>query len=75
MSRQLRALVLSAVVGQRLTMFVGTVRAADLDRLCVLIGDGAVTPSLHRTYPLAEAPVAMRRLEAGESRGKVAIQL
>ena len=34
-----------------------------------------MTPSIDRTYPLAEAPDAMRHLEAGKVRGKVAIVL
>jgi NADPH:quinone reductase-like Zn-dependent oxidoreductase len=75
MSRQLRALALSPFVGQRLTMFIGTVRTRDLDRLAGLIADGTVTPSLDRTYPLDGVPEAMRRLAAGEARGKVAITL
>ena len=73
MSRQLRALVLSPFTGQRLTMFIGTVRREHLDRLAALIEDGMVTPSLDRTYPLDQVPEAMRRLEAGDARGKVAI--
>ena len=32
-----------------------------------------MTPSLDRTYPLDEAPDAMRHLEAGRARGKLAI--
>jgi D-arabinose 1-dehydrogenase-like Zn-dependent alcohol dehydrogenase len=32
-----------------------------------------VRPSLERTYPLEQAPEAIRRLVAGEVRGKVAI--
>ena len=32
-----------------------------------------MTPSIDRTYPLDQAPDAMRRLEAGEVRGKIAI--
>jgi NADPH:quinone reductase-like Zn-dependent oxidoreductase len=32
-----------------------------------------VTPSIDRTYPLAEAPAAMRQLEAGLVRGKISI--
>ena len=32
-----------------------------------------MTPSIDRTYPLDEAPDAMRHLEAGDVRGKVAI--
>jgi len=73
MSRQLRALALSPFVRQRLTMFVATVHRADLDRLTALVSEGKVTPILERTYPLAQAPDAMRRMEAGQARGKVAI--
>jgi NADPH:quinone reductase-like Zn-dependent oxidoreductase len=75
MTRQLRALALSPFVGQRLTMFVGNVRTADLQRLAALVRDGRLTPSLHRTYPLDQAPDAMRRLGSGEARGKVAITI
>ena len=38
-----------------------------------LIEAGAVTPSLERSYPLDQAPEAIRRLVTGEVRGKVAI--
>ncbi len=75
MSRQLRALALSPFVGQRLTMFIAKVRTSDLERLTALIRDGKVTASLHRTYPLDQVPEAMRRMEAGEARGKVAIRV
>ena len=34
-----------------------------------------MTPSIDRVYPLQEAADAMRRLEAGEARGKVAISI
>ncbi|GEP34162.1 NADPH:quinone reductase [Nocardioides szechwanensis] len=73
MNRQLRALLLSPFVGQRLTMCVSKERAADLERLNPLLEDGRVVPSLERTYPLADAAEAMRRLEAGDVRGKVSI--
>ena len=39
------------------------------------IEDGAVTPSVDRTYPLERAPEAMRHLEDGKVRGKVAITI
>jgi NADPH:quinone reductase-like Zn-dependent oxidoreductase len=71
--RQLAALALSPFVRQRLTTFVGTVRSAELEELTGLIESAAVTPSLERTYPLEQAPEAIRRLVAGEVRGKVAI--
>ncbi len=37
------------------------------------IHDGHVTPVIERTYPLADAPEAFRRLAAGEVRGKVVL--
>ena len=73
MNRQLRALVLSRFVGQRLTMFIATVRSPDLERLAALVTEGRITPRVDRTYALHQVPDAMRRLEAGEVRGKVAI--
>ncbi len=73
MDRQLRALVLSPVVSQRLTMMVSRTNAADLERLVELIDAGHVTPSLDRTYPLDRVADAMRHLDAGQVRGKVAI--
>ncbi len=75
MSRQLRALALSPFVGQRLTVFVAKQRASDLERLTAFIEAGKVTPSIERTYPLAEAPAAMAHLIAGEVRGKIAITI
>jgi NADPH:quinone reductase-like Zn-dependent oxidoreductase len=50
-------------------------RASDLERLTDLIEAGTVTPSIDRTYPLDRAPEAMRRLDAGTVRGKVAITI
>jgi len=75
MNRQLRAVGLSPFVPQRLVMFLAKQRAADLERLTGLIESGKVMPSLDRTYPLGEAPDAIRYLEAGKARGKVAIAL
>jgi NADPH:quinone reductase-like Zn-dependent oxidoreductase len=73
MNRQLRALALSPFLRQRLTMFVAKVGASDLERLTGLVESGQVTPSIGRSYPLDQAPEAMRHLVAGEVRGKVAI--
>ncbi len=75
MGRQLTALALSPLVRQRLTMFLGLVRSRDLERLTALIESGEVTPSLDRTYPLEQAAEAIRALEAGRVRGKVAIDV
>jgi len=71
--RQLRALALSVLIRQRLTMFVSRHRQADLDTLRLLTEGGQVVPVVDRTYPLAEAPLAIRRLSAGQARGKIVI--
>ncbi len=73
MDRQLRGLVLSWFVGQRLTGFIPKERGSDLAEVARLIESGQVTPALDRTFALHEAAEAMRRLEAGQVRGKVAI--
>jgi NADPH:quinone reductase-like Zn-dependent oxidoreductase len=73
--RQLRALALSAFVGQRLTFFVSKHRQADLETLGRFIEAGQVTPMVDRIYPLAEVPDAIRHLEAGQARGKIAITI
>jgi NADPH:quinone reductase-like Zn-dependent oxidoreductase len=75
MSRQLGALVLSRFVGQRLTMFIATVHAPDLERLATLVTEGKITPRVDRTYPLEQVPDAMRRIEAGGACGKIAIRV
>jgi NADPH:quinone reductase-like Zn-dependent oxidoreductase len=75
MNRHVGALVLSRFVGQRLTMFITTVRAPDLERLATLVTEDKITPRVDRTYPLDKAPDAMRRLEAGEACGKIAIRV
>ena len=71
--RSLRAPLLSPFVSQRLTMLASKERASDLERLTELIEAGQVAPSIDSTYPLERVPDAMRHLEAGEVRGKVAI--
>ncbi len=74
MGRQLRALAISPFLPrQRLTMFVARERAADLEQLAEFLGAGTVRPCLDRTFPLEQAQDAMRYLEAGQVRGKVAI--
>lgn len=73
--RQLRALVWSLFVRQRLTTFVCKERSSDLERLIELIEAGKVTPSIDRTYSLEQVPEAMRHLVAGRARGKVAITI
>jgi NADPH:quinone reductase-like Zn-dependent oxidoreductase len=75
MNRQLRGVALSLFARQRLTTFIAKQRVGDLERLTVLIETGRLTPSLDRTYPLEQVPEAMRHLEDGNARGKVAITI
>ena len=73
MGRQLRGALLSPFVRQRFALFLAKERASDLERLTELIETGRVVPSLDRSYDLDEAQAAMRQLETGKVRAKVAI--
>jgi NADPH:quinone reductase-like Zn-dependent oxidoreductase len=73
MGRQVRGALASPFLRQRLALLMAKERAADLERLTGLIEAGKVSPSLDRSYPLGEAPDAMRLLQKGRVRGKVAI--
>ncbi|WP_344440020.1 NAD(P)-dependent alcohol dehydrogenase [Kitasatospora nipponensis] len=71
--RQVRALLLSPFVGQRLRPLLSDQRHDDLRFLAGLIESGAVTPVVDRTFPLAEVADAVGYLRAGRARGKVVI--
>jgi NADPH:quinone reductase-like Zn-dependent oxidoreductase len=73
--RQLRAMMLSPFVGQKLGTFISKENHEDMIVLKDLIESGAVTPVIDRTYPLAEVPEAIRYLEEGHARGKVVITM
>ncbi|CAA9364704.1 MAG: probable oxidoreductase, Zn-binding [uncultured Nocardioidaceae bacterium] len=76
MGRQLRgALLVSPFVKQRLVLFLARERAADYEQLTHLIESGRITPRVDRSFPLEHAADAMRLLEKGEIRGKVALTL
>jgi NADPH:quinone reductase-like Zn-dependent oxidoreductase len=47
----------------------------DLLTLKDLIEAGKLTPVIDRTYPLSEAPNAIRYLEQGHARGKVVLNV
>ena len=75
LGRQLRGALISPFLRQRLVPLMAKERAADLERLSGLIEDGRVVPSVDRSYPLEEAPDAVRLLEQGRVRGKVVITI
>jgi NADPH:quinone reductase-like Zn-dependent oxidoreductase len=71
--RQIRALVLSPFVSQKLGTFVNKENHEDMLVLKELIESGKVAPVIDRTYPLSQVPEAIRYLEEGHARGKVVI--
>jgi NADPH:quinone reductase-like Zn-dependent oxidoreductase len=71
--RQLRALVLSPFVGQKLGTFVASENAEDLMALRGLIDSGQLTPAIHRSYPLSEVAAAIRYMLDGHARGKLVV--
>jgi NADPH:quinone reductase-like Zn-dependent oxidoreductase len=71
--RQLRALLLSPFIGQKLGTFVSRENHEDMIVLKDFIEAGKVTPVIDRTYPLSDSPNAIRYLEEGHARGKVVI--
>ncbi len=71
--RQLRALVLSRFVRQRLTTFVAKEHHDGLARLTAHIDAGRLVPAVERTYPLDAMPDAMRHLVRGDARGKLVV--
>jgi NADPH:quinone reductase-like Zn-dependent oxidoreductase len=69
----LRAPLMSLFVGQRLRGLASKVKREDLITLTELIEAGSLTPVIDRTYPLIEAPDAIRYLEEGHARGKIVV--
>jgi NADPH:quinone reductase-like Zn-dependent oxidoreductase len=73
--RQLRAVLLSPLVSQKLGTFIASENSADLIILRDLIESAKITPAIDRTYPLSEAPAAIRYVQEGRARGKVTITI
>ncbi len=71
--RLLRALVLSPFIRQNLRSLFSVARPTDLQILRELIEAGKVTPIVDRTFPLNEAPEAIRYMRERRVRGKVVI--
>ena len=69
----LRALVRSRFVSQRMLSSTARIHREDLVALTELIEAGKVTLAIDRSFPLSEAPEAIRYLEAGHARGKVIV--
>src|SRR5215207_914306 len=73
--RQVRALLLSPFVSQKLGTFVASENAKDLMALGELIDSGHLAPAIDRSYPLSEVAAAIRYMLDGKSRGKLVITI
>jgi NADPH:quinone reductase-like Zn-dependent oxidoreductase len=71
--RQLRAVMLSPFVSQRLAMFISKEHHSHIERLGALIDSGDVVPAVGERFGLADTAKAVRRLEAGQVAGKAVI--
>ncbi|NBM20062.1 NAD(P)-dependent alcohol dehydrogenase, partial [Streptomyces sp. GC420] len=75
LSRGLRAVLLSPFIAQNLRNLVSLTRREDLLTLKDLTEKDLITPVIDRTYPLAEAPAAIRHLRQGHPRGKLVVTI
>ncbi len=73
--RQLRAMALSRVIGQRLTSFIASEELSFIERLAGHLRSGDVTPVIGQRFALAEVPEAMRQMAAGGLEGKTVITM
>lgn len=73
MGRQSQLPLAGLFSGQRLRMVLVRENAADLEELAQLADAGTIRPVVDRTYPLVEAPDAIRRIAAGHATGKTVV--
>ena len=73
LGRVFKARLSSPFVSQRMLSFTVKPNGDDLRALRELIETGELMPVIDRTYSLSEVPEAIRYLEQGRARGKVAI--
>lgn len=73
--RSLRAALLSPWLSQRLTGLIAFNTEPALQAISELVENGAIVPSVERSYPLAEASEAVRHLAEGRTLGKVVVSV
>jgi len=61
--------------GRKVVFFITKGNRADMNTLRDLIQSGRVKPLVERTYPLSEAPEALRYMGTGHVRGKLVIDV
>lgn len=71
----IKLLLLKPFIGQEMKMMLADVNKEDLTFLADLMQSGKVTPVIDKTYPFSEIREAIRYVETGRARGKVAVTL
>lgn len=71
--RQLRAMLMSPWIRQRLVSFITSENQADLHEIGEMLEAGSIKPAIDRTYPLREVATALEHISTGTVRGKVVI--
>jgi NADPH:quinone reductase-like Zn-dependent oxidoreductase len=71
--RQLRAVLWSPFLRQRMRMFVAPERREDLELLARHLEAGRVVPSIERVVSLEQVAAELQRMEDGAVRGKVVV--
>lgn len=71
----MRASAQSLFVSQKQKTFINRENAEDLIVLAGLIEEGRLSPVVDRSFPLSEAPQAIRYVEGGRARGKVVVDV
>ena len=75
LGRQIKALLLSPFVRQRMRVFVVRHNREDLGVLKELVEAGKVAPVIDRRFALSDAPDALRHQGEGHARGKIVIAM
>lgn len=71
----IKTLLLKPFISQEMKMMLADVTKEDLTFLADLMQSGKVTPVIDKTYPFSEIREAIRYVETGRARGKVAVTL
>lgn len=71
--RQLRAVLWSPFLRQRMRMFMAPERREDLELLASYVDAGHLTPTIDRVVPLEQVAAELQRMEDGAVRGKVVV--
>ncbi|HEV3267977.1 MAG TPA: NAD(P)-dependent alcohol dehydrogenase [Acidimicrobiales bacterium] len=73
--RQIRSLLISPFVGQKLLSLLASENSKDLSSLRDLVEAGDLRPAIDRTFRLGETSAAIRYVQEGYGRGKVVISV